>query len=75
MNRIVREHYPVADLPEDLREGFDFGSNVRVSIEQELPSPDHVLSIDELFALRRPPYKTTQEIVDEVRQMREEFDD
>lgn len=52
MNRIVREHYPVADLPEDLWEGFDFGSNVRVSIEQELPSPDHVLSIDELFALR-----------------------
>ena len=22
MNRIVREHYPVAELPEDLRDGF-----------------------------------------------------
>ena len=23
MNRIVREHYPVSKLPEDLREGFE----------------------------------------------------
>ena len=32
MNRIVRENYPVADLPENLREGFGL-TDVTVTIE------------------------------------------
>jgi hypothetical protein len=32
MNRIVREHYPVEKLPEDLRAGFPAGSFVRVTL-------------------------------------------
>jgi len=38
MNKIVREHYPVANLPEDLREGFDSGAIVKVVIEVEAPA-------------------------------------
>lgn len=33
MNKIVREHYPVDRLPEDLREGLEPGATVRVVLE------------------------------------------
>ncbi|WP_165216179.1 hypothetical protein [Affinirhizobium pseudoryzae] len=33
MNKIVREHYPVEKLPEDLREGLEPGATVRVVLE------------------------------------------
>ena len=75
MNRIVRENYPVADLPDDLREGFAPDAVVRVMVEPVLPPADRVLSIEELFAMRRPPYETTEQITDEVRHMRDEWDD
>lgn len=75
MNRIVREHYPAAKLPEDLREGFAADADVRVIIEVQHKYPDRVLSIEELFALRTPPFRSTQEIVDEIRRQREEWDD
>ncbi len=74
MNRIVRENYPVADLPEDLREGFGNDVKVRVVIELASPLPSRVLSLEELFAMRRPPYKTREQIVDEVRRMRDDDD-
>ena len=74
MTRIVRENYPVADLPENLREGFGADVKVRVVLELEPPFPDRVLSLEELFAMRRPPYKTSEQIVDEVRRMRDADD-
>lgn len=42
MNRIVREHYPVAKLPEDLRAGLDLAADARVVVESlngEVGSP------------------------------------
>lgn len=33
MNKIVREHYPVSKLPEELRAGFERDADVRVVIE------------------------------------------
>ena len=86
MNRIVRENYPVADLPEDLREGLATDANVRVTIEAvprvagepslfDRPDEGAVLSLKDLFALRRPPYQSTEEIVDEIRRLRDEWDD
>lgn len=35
MSTIVREHYPVAALPEDLRVGFPEDGWVRVSVESD----------------------------------------
>lgn len=35
MNKIVREHYPVSSLPEDLREGLESDAKVRIVIEAE----------------------------------------
>ena len=75
MNTIVREHYPVSELPENLREGLDIAGSVRVVIEQEEHPREPALSLEELFAMRRPSYKTTEEIVAEVRRQRDEWDD
>ncbi|AJC77461.1 hypothetical protein IE4803_CH00198 [Rhizobium etli bv. phaseoli str. IE4803] len=35
MNKIVRKHYPVANLPEDLREGLSNDATVRIVLEVE----------------------------------------
>ncbi|HKH81444.1 MAG TPA: hypothetical protein VKA03_07530 [Methylovirgula sp.] len=90
MNKIVKEDYPVAKLPEDLREGLDPAQQVRVTIEvapsakeemdRELQSawfhrPDHVLSLEEIFALRRPPFRSAEEIEEELRRQRDEWDE
>ena len=72
MNRIVRENYPVADLPEDLREGFALIDEVRIIVEPALPKPEKVLTIDELWALRRPPYKTPEERAAFIKQQAEQ---
>jgi hypothetical protein len=34
MNKIVREHYPVSKLPEDLREQFEGAETVRIISEE-----------------------------------------
>ncbi len=76
MNRIIRENYPASKLPEDLREGVDPESTVTVTVTvEELKRPEHVMSLEEIFAARRPPYRSAKEIVASVRKLRDEWDD
>lgn len=75
MNRIVREHYPAAKLPKDLREGLGADAKVRVTVEPDFKTPERALTLDELFAMRRPPFRSTEEIVEDLRRHREEWDD
>lgn len=37
MNKIVREHYPVSKLPEELRQAFTGVETVRLVVEEESP--------------------------------------
>ena len=76
MNKIIREHYPASKLPADLREGVDPQSTVTVTITVEaLQRPEHVMSLDEIFAARRPPFRSAEEIDAEIRRLRDEWDD
>jgi hypothetical protein len=75
MNRITREHYPASRLPEDLRAGVDPSSTVTVTIVEEEKRPEKVMTLDEIFALRRPPFRTAEEIDDDLRKQRDEWDD
>jgi len=75
MNRIVKEHYPASKLPEDLREGLAPGSQVTVTIVEEQAPPEKAMSLDELFALRRPPFRSGAEIDAEIGRQRAEWDD
>jgi hypothetical protein len=74
MNRIVRENYPASRLPDDLRVGVDPAAKVTVTVTLEEQS-QRVPSLDEIWALRQPPFRTKHEIDDELRQQRDEWDD
>jgi hypothetical protein len=75
MNRIVREHYPASKLPEDLRAGVDPSATVTVTIVEEQKRREKVMTLDEIFALRRPPFRTAEEIDEDLRRQRDEWDD
>jgi hypothetical protein len=76
MNKIVKEHYPASKLPEDLRAGVDPAATVTVTIvEEEAASPEKVMTLEEIWALRAPPFRTAQEIDDGLRRQRDEWDD
>ncbi len=74
MNKIVRENYPASRLPDDLREGMDRSATVTVTVTEE-KRPEHVLSLDEIFAMRRSPYRSKEEIDAEIRRQRDEWED
>jgi hypothetical protein len=74
MNRIIREHYPASKLPEDLRAGVDPSSTVTVTIVEEEKRPEKVMTLEEIFALRRPPFRTAEEIDEDLRRQRDEWE-
>jgi hypothetical protein len=75
MNRIIRENYPASKLPEDLRAGVDPSSTVTVTIVEEERRPEKAVSLEEIWALRTPPFRTAKEIDDDLRRQRDEWDD
>ena len=74
MNKIIRENYPASKLPEDLREGIDPSTRVTVTVVEDAPSHSP-MTLEEIFASRRPPYRSAEEIVASIRQLRDEWDD
>ena len=74
MNRIVRENYPVADLPADLREGFALDTSVTITIEVMPKSIGLEPSLDELMKLPSPPWLTREEIIAQIDELREDRD-
>jgi hypothetical protein len=75
MNKIVREHYPASKLPDDLRAGIDPQRHVTVTVEEEWARPDEVMTLEEIFAMRKPPFRSVDEIDAEIRRSRDEWDD
>ena len=75
MNRIVRENYPASKLPDDLRAGVDPSSTVTVTIVEEEKRPEKVMTLDEIFAMRRPPFRSAEEIDADLRRQRDEWND
>lgn len=74
MNKIVRKQYTASELPEYLREGFDPKSTVIVTVEETIQRPERVMTLEEIFALRRPPFRTAEEIDADLRRQRDEWD-
>ena len=74
MNSIVKLNYPASKLPEDLREGINPAAKVTVTVVDDTP-PGKPLTLEEIWDLRRPPYRTAEEIVASVRRQRDEWDD
>jgi hypothetical protein len=76
MNKIVREHYPAAQLPEDLRPSGDPNFRVTVIVEEERPDkPEKIMTLDEIFSQSGFRRRTKEEIDAEIRRQRDEWDD
>jgi hypothetical protein len=73
MNRIVREHYPVKQLPEDLRQGLDLAGSVRVVVEDRSAPSRDVLIQSLRDARNRPP--AGDDPVERIRRLRDEWED
>ncbi|MBN9060830.1 MAG: hypothetical protein BGP06_16420 [Rhizobiales bacterium 65-9] len=73
MNRIVREHYPASQLPADLREGIDPSAAVTVTVVQE-GVEEPAMTLGEILAARRPPFRAQEDIDREFRALRDEWD-
>ena len=75
MNKIVKEHYPASKLPVELREGIDPSGHVTVTVIEEERPPEHVMTLEQIFATRHPPYLTAAQIDEIIRRSRDEWDD
>jgi hypothetical protein len=74
MNKIVRQHYPAAQLPKDLRPSGNPNVTVTVTIEEET-RPKRVMTLDEIFSQKGFRRRTKKEIDAELRRQRDEWDD
>jgi hypothetical protein len=72
---LFAKNYPASKLPEDLRVGIDPSSTVTVTIVEEEKRPEKVMTLEEIFSLRRPPFRTGEEIDEDLRRQRDEWDD
>lgn len=82
MNRIVRENYPVSKLPEDLRKEFPGHNEVTLTISSDADQPrqepagehpERVKSLEELFAMAKPTYRSVDEVTAHIRSLRDEW--
>ena len=74
MNKVVRENYPASKL-RAFREGIDPASRVTVTVMEDDKPPHRVMTLEEIFASRRPPFRSAEEIVADIRRLRDEWDD
>lgn len=75
MSRIVRQHYPVEKLPEDLRRGIE-GPYVSVTVTSEpVASLKKPLTYADIRARVKPRGTTTDEAVRRIRELRDEWSD
>ncbi|MGP9820254.1 hypothetical protein ACTZWW_09575 [Salinarimonas sp. NSM] len=77
MNKVVKHHIPVGDLPEHLREGLDprAFATVEVTVEADAKAVDDEapMTLDEIFAFRQNNFSSLEEIDAYVRSIREEW--
>ncbi|HML13317.1 MAG TPA: hypothetical protein VK456_08430 [Xanthobacteraceae bacterium] len=74
MNKIIREHYPAAQLPEDLRPNDDPNARVTVIIQEE-KRRTRVMTLDEIFSQKGFRRRTKQQIDADIRRQRDEWDE
>ena len=74
MNKIVRDHYPLSKLPDDLRRGLDPTKDVRIVLEQVEAEERQIPSLEELRALRARFKEAGDDPAERIRKLRDEWD-
>jgi len=74
MNRVVKEHYPAENLPDDLREGIS-GDRVTVTVVSELAEASaRPRAKRGLFGAAKERATSISEAVERIRSLRDEWD-
>ena len=74
MNRVVRHHYPVEQLPEELRAGMA-STKVTVVVTEERPDGAHGrYSYEQLLAIRDKLPIADDDPAERIRALRDEWD-
>jgi hypothetical protein len=58
-----------------MRGKVDPSATVTVTVEEEEKRPEKVMTLEEIWALRAPPFRTAEEIDEQLRRDRDEWDD
>lgn len=82
MNKIVREHYPVEKLPEDLRAELGLARTVTLTIETDVPTEHErqrrhsnvLAALQRARAAVRGRGVTAEEAVARIRDLRDEWE-
>jgi hypothetical protein len=77
MNRVIREHYPIENLPEDLRRDLPARGNVSVEIVVEEPvaeDRDVAAQFSRFRPRHRPGFDTAEAIDAHVSALRDEWE-
>ncbi len=75
MEKHVVEHYPVENLPPELREGLEAGSRVKVTVEVEAkPGAREPRPLSQLMGSAKGLFASPEEVDDFIRQLRDEWD-
>ena len=74
MTKVVKEHYPASKLPDELRLGIDPDGHVTVTVVEEEKQPALVMTLEEIFAARQPPYLSASDIDDRINRSRDRWD-
>jgi hypothetical protein len=83
MNKIIINHYPVAKLPRDMRQGLNSDAAVKIIIEQEQDAPqikrmtaaETIAMLDKKPSDKPPTEAEWDEAVSRVRALRDEWED
>lgn len=73
MNKIVREHYPVSKLPEDLRVGLDQVDSVRITVEVLSPAGGEDRPLTRIMEEMRACRRSDIDPVGRIREIRDEW--
>jgi hypothetical protein len=71
MNKIVRDHYPVQKLPDDLRSGLEEHGWVRIEIQPERADPA-IRPLSSLVGTGRNVHGDPDSVLAHIRSLRED---
>jgi hypothetical protein len=78
VNKIVRTHYPVEKLPEDLRFGFSGSETVTIIVKDDDPTDsdsDRDAIVEAMLKARDIRPELSDDPVKRIRALRDEWDD
>jgi hypothetical protein len=78
MNKIVREHYPVSQLPADIRAEFPEDVSVKITVEEQGGGLTKEQALERIARLQddnRGRGVSLEDAVGRIRRLRDEWDD